>query len=111
MNKESWLILAKAFIADQDAWKEMTEALSRIARKANTDFDFRDLPYNAEQLTGGVVSVLGEEFSYWYYDSGKDFEKFNKGITMPDGTHPNVHNLDELYEFGKNEEAGLVLCG
>ena len=79
MNKESWLILAKAFIVDQDAWKEMSEALSRIARKANTDFDFRDLPYNAEQLTGGVVSVLGEEFSYWYYDSEKDFESSIRG--------------------------------
>lgn len=111
MNKESWLILAEAFIADQDAWNEMTEALHKIAHKARTDFDFRDLPYNAEQLVGGVASVLGEEFSYWYYDCKKSFSKYNKWVTLQDGTHPNIHSLEELYDQGKNEEAGLVLCG
>ena len=111
MNKESWLILAKAFISDQDCWKEMTEVLAKIASKAKTDFDFRDLPYNAEQLVGGVTSVLGEEFSYWYYDCEKNFKRFNEWITMPDGTHPKVKSLEDLYEFGKDQEAGLVLCG
>lgn len=48
-----------------------------------------------------ALDLLGDDFSYYFYDCRESFDKFNKNITLADGLHPNVSNFGELWEFSQ----------
>lgn len=104
MDKDTWVKLAKGFVKDQQFFGELEDAMRKIRTRAKTGLDYCNLPYEAEILVNTVSDVLGEDFSYWYYDCNKSFDKFNKRVTfLTDGSHPNVNSLEELYDFIKED--------
>lgn len=103
MRKTDWLKLADAYIAEYGYWHELYKTKIRIAEAHGIDTDFIGNDYFGGPMLSAVEGLLGEDFCYWCYDCGKDFDEFNKKITLQDGAHPNVHSLEELYEFAQEE--------
>ena len=99
MTKRDWLKLADAYIAEAGYWNELYELKIKTAEKHGLGTDFVGNDYFDGPLTAVIENVLGDDFCYWCYDCNKDFEEFNKKTTLQDGSHPNVHSLEELYEF------------
>lgn len=101
MRKKDWLKLAYAYIYEAGYWSELYKTKIRIAEEYTIDTDFIGNDYFSGPMTSAVESVLGEDFCCWHYDCNKSFEAFNKRVTLADGSHPNVHSLEELYEFAQ----------
>ena len=101
MTKKDWLKLAYAYISEAGYWYELYKTKFRIAEEHSIDTDFIGNDYFSGPMTSAVEDILGEDFCYWHYDCGKDFDEFNKKTTLQDGSHPNVHSLEELYEFSQ----------
>lgn len=104
MRKKDWLKLAEAYIAEAGYWHELYETKIRIAEAHSIDTDFIGNDYFSGPMVSAVEGLLGEDFCYWCYDCDKSFEAFNKRVTLADGTHPNVHSLEELYELAQEGE-------
>lgn len=101
MTKTDWLKIADAYIAEAGYWHELYELKIKTAKKHGLGTDFVGNDYFDGPLTTAIENLLGEDFCYWYYDCGQSFEVFNKRVTFSDGSHPNVHSLEELYEFAQ----------
>ena len=99
MTKAEWLKLAKAYITESGYWHELYELKIKTAEKHGLGTDFVGNDYFDGPLTTVIEDLLGEDFCYWCYDCNKNFDEFNKKTTLQDGSHPNVHSLEELYEF------------
>lgn len=101
MKKTDWLKLADAYIAEAGYWNELYNTKIRIAEAHSIDTDFIGNDYFSGPMTSAVETLLGEDFCYWHYDCSKNFDEFNKNTTLQDGSHPDVHSLEELYEFAQ----------
>lgn len=101
MTKKDWLKLAYAYMSEAGYWHELYKTKLRIAEEHSIDTDFIGNDYFSGPMTSAVENLLGEDFCYWHYDCGKNFDEFNKKTTLKDGSHPNVHSLEELYEFSQ----------
>ena len=109
MNKENWIKLAKGYIAQEAYEDEFRDKIGALARKHDQEQDFLGLPFGTNAIMSPVLDALGEDFSYFHYECADDFDRFNKNTTLADDTHPNVHSLEDLFEFAKDEETGLVI--
>lgn len=103
MRKTDWLKLADAYIDEAGYWHELYKTKIKIAEEHSIDTDFIGTDYFSGPMLSAVEDLLGEDFCYWCYDCDKSFEAFNKRVTFADGSHPNVHSLEELYEFAQEE--------
>lgn len=103
MTEKNWLRLAYAYMYEAGYWHELYKTKIRIAEEHSIDTDFIGNDYFSGPMTSAVESVLGEDFCYWHYDCSKNFDEFNKKTTLKDGSHPNVHSLEELYELAQEE--------
>lgn len=101
MTKAEWLKLAKAYISESGYWRELYELKIKTAEKHGLDTDFVGNDYFDGPLTAAIEDLLGDDFCYWCYDCDQSFEAFNKRVTLADGSHPNIHSLEELYEFAQ----------
>ncbi len=104
MTKTDWLELADAYIAEAGYWHELYKEKIRIAEAHNIDTDFIGTDYFSGPMVSAAEHLLGEDFCYWCYDCNKNFDEFNKRTTLQDGSHPDVHTLEDLYGFSKREE-------
>ena len=103
VDKATFIALAEAFVKDYDYLDALDNSQRELADKYNIEPDFLGLPYFGGNLFPTVSNLLGDDFSYWYYDCERDFDKFNKNIEYKDGSHPDVHSLEDLWEFSKEE--------
>lgn len=103
MTKTEWVKLAGAYISEAGYWHDLYEFKHKNAEKYGLGTDFIGTDYFDGPITLVIEKLLGEDFSYWHYDCEKSFDEFNKRITLPDGSHPAVHSLEDLYDFGKGE--------
>lgn len=101
MTKKDWLKLAYAYMDEAGYWHELYKTKIRLAEEHSIDTDFIGNDYFSGPMTSAVEDILGEDFCYWHYDCSKNFDEFNKKTTLQDGSHPNVHSLEELYEFAQ----------
>lgn len=101
VDEATFVALAEAFIKDYSYLDELDNAQRELADKFGIEKDFLGLPYFGGNLFTAVSNLLGDDFSYWYYDCEQSFEKFNDGVTLKDGTHPDVHSLSDLWDFSK----------
>lgn len=101
MTKKDWLRLAYAYMDEAGYWSELYKTKIRLAEEHGIDTDFIGNDYFSGPMTSAVEALLGEDFCYWCYDCNKNFDEFNKKTTLKDGSHPNVHSLEELYEFAQ----------
>ena len=101
MTKKDWLKLAYAYMDEAGYWHELYKTKIRLAEEHGIDTDFIGNDYFSGPMTSAVEDLLGEDFCYWHYDCSKNFDEFNKKTTLKDGSHPNVHSLEELYKFAQ----------
>jgi hypothetical protein len=103
ITKKQFVKLAEAFISQVEYEDELSDTVQAVAKKYRRGIDFLGLPSDSEVLLDAVLNILGDDFSYYHFDCNKSFEQFNKNITMADGSHPNVHSLEDLYDFAVKE--------
>ena len=99
LNKEDFIKLAEAYTNQEDYENELKNSLNSITRNNGLYMDSIGLPISSEIIMDVVSDLLGDDFCYYFYDCKKDFNKFNKGTTLKDGSHPNVKDFGELWEF------------
>lgn len=103
MNKEIFVKLAEGYIRQEHYEDEFRDMVNDLAGKHKQDIDFLGLPFGTNAIMSPVLDVLGDDFSYFHYDCKDNFEKFNDNIKLADDSHPNVHSLEDLYDFAKEQ--------
>lgn len=104
MTKAEWAKLAQAYADESGYWDELYSAKRELAKKHHIETDFIGNDYFFGPLASVALEMLGDEFSYWFYDCERDFDALNSKITHPDGSHPDVHSLEDLYEYSRKED-------
>lgn len=102
-KKETFVKLAEGYIRQDKYEDEFRDMVNDLAEKHKQDIDFLGLPFGTNAIMSPVLDALGDDFSYFHYDCGDDFNKFNKNITLKNGSHPKVHSLEDLYDFTKEQ--------
>lgn len=98
LDKETWLKLAEAYVKDFSYLDKLDNVKRQLAEEHGIEKDFLGLDYFGGNLFNEVSTLLGDDFSYWYFDCERDFKRYNKNTTYPDGSHPKVKNLADLWE-------------
>lgn len=101
LSKEAFIKLAEAYSKQENYEKELSNNLETINEKYKVYMGFVGFPSASDLIMDVVLDLLGEDFSYYFYDCNESFDKFNKNTTLADGTHPNVNNFGELWEFSQ----------
>ena len=101
LSKEAFIKLAEAYSKQENYEKELSNNLETINEKYKVYMGFIGFPSASDLIMDVVLDLLGEDFSYYFYDCHESFDKFNKNTTLADGAHPNVNNFGELWEFSQ----------
>ena len=101
LSKGAFIKLSEAYSRQENYEKELSNNLETINEKYKVYMGFIGLSNSSELIMDVVLDLLGDDFSYYFYDCGEDFDKFNKNTTLADGTHPNVKDFGELWEFSQ----------
>lgn len=101
LSKEAFIKLAEAYSKQENYEKELSNNLEAVTEKYKVHMGFIGFPSASDLIMDVVLDLLGEDFSYYFYDYNESFDKFNKNTTLADGTHPNVKDFGELWEFSQ----------
>lgn len=101
LDKKAFIKLAEAYSKQENYEKELSNNLETINEKYKVYMGFVGFPSASDLIMDVVLDLLGEDFSYYFYDCNESFDKFNKNTTLADGTHPNVKDFGELWEFSQ----------
>lgn len=105
LSKEAFIKLAEAYSMQENYEKELSNNLEAINEKYKVYMGFIGLSNSSDLIMDVVLDLLGDDFSYYFYDCNESFDKFNKNILLRGGKHPNVNNFGELWEF--NQKYGI----
>lgn len=107
LTKEQFIRLANAYQKDDEYISTLDSFMRENAERFGIETDFLGLDFGfGSNLFREVYSLLQDEddnFGYWLCECDKDWDKFNKNITLLDGTHPNCHSFEDLYDFMNSE--------
>lgn len=103
MDKETFVKLANGYIRQESYEDEFRDLVYSTADKHGQEKDFLGLPLGTSRIMNPVLDILGDDFAYFHYDCKGSFEKFNDNIKLADGSHPDVHSLEDLYDFAKGQ--------
>lgn len=103
MNKENFVKLAEGYIRQENYEDEFRDLVYSTAGKYGQEKDFLGLPLGTSKIMNPVLDILGDDFAYFHYDCKDDFGKFNNNTELADGSHPDVHSLEDLYDFAKKQ--------
>lgn len=106
LSKGAFIKLAEAYSKQENYEKELSNNLEAVTEKYKVHMGFIGLSTSSELIMDVVLDLLGDDFSYYFYDCSEDFAKFNINTTLADGTHPNVKDLSELWEFSQGYGIG-----
>lgn len=101
LSKEAFVKLAEAYSNQENYEKDLISHLNLITKRYEVYIGFIGLPNSSELIMDVVLDLLGDDFSYYFYDCDASFDRFNKNTTLADGTHPNVKDFGELWEFSQ----------
>lgn len=104
ISKEQYVHLAEAYIQQEKYEDELRNTIKLTAKKYGQRGDFLGLCSGDGIIMEAVLDLLGDDFSYYFYECDGDFAKFNDGVCSMEGKHPNVHSLEDLYDFTMEEE-------
>lgn len=96
--KEDWVTLTHLIIKEQKYRRELEDSIKKTAEKFAHPLDFLGLPYDASVMESVIVSLLGDDGEYLIWECDGNLETFNKRVTNPDGSHPNIKSLEEYYD-------------
>lgn len=105
LDKEAFIKLAEAYSKQEKYENELKSSVHSLAEKYKIYAGFIGLTNTSDLIMDVVLDILEDDFSYYFYDCGEDFNKFNKDILLEGGKHPNVNNFGELWEF--NQKYGI----
>lgn len=103
VDRPTFVTLANAYVKDFGYLNELDNTTRALADKYSIEKDFLGIPYFGGNLFNVVLDLLGDDFSYWFYDCEKSFDKFNENVTFSDGSHPDIHSLEDLWKFSKGD--------
>ena len=108
MDKETFVKLAQGYIRQESYEDEFRDLIYSLAGKHGQEKDFLGLPLGTSKIMNPVLDILGDDFAYFHYDCKDSFEKFNdnnyvNNTKLADDSHPNVHSLEDLYDFAKEQ--------
>nr|DAR58099.1 MAG TPA: hypothetical protein [Caudoviricetes sp.] len=101
LSKGAFIKLAEAYSRQENYEKELSNNLETINGKYKVYMGFVGFPSASDLIMDVVLDLLGEDFSYYFYDCNESFDKFNKNTTLADGAHPTVKDFGELWEFSQ----------
>lgn len=101
LGKEAFIKLAETYSKQEKYENELNSSLKSITKKYDIYMDFVGLPISSSLIMNVVLDLLGDDFSYYFYDCGESFDVFNKNITLADETHPDVKDFGELWEYSQ----------
>ena len=101
LSKEAFIKLAEAYSKQEKYEKELSNNLETINEKYKVYMGFIGFSNSSDLIMDVVLDLLGEDFSYYFYDYDESFNKFNKNTTLADGTHPNIKDFGDLWEFSQ----------
>jgi len=107
LSKEDFIKLAEAYSKQENYEKELSNNLETINEKYKVYMGFIGLSNSSGLIMDVVLDLLGDDFSYYFYDCDGSFDKFNKNILLEGGKHPNVNNFGELWEFSQKYGIGI----
>lgn len=106
LSKEAFIKLAEAYSKQEKYENELKSSVHSLAEKYKIYTGFIGLTNTSDLIMDVALDLLGDDFSYYFYDCGEDFNKFNKNILLEGGKHPNVNNFGELWEFSQKYGIG-----
>lgn len=106
LSKEAFIKLAEAYSKQEKYENELKSSVHSLAEKYEIYTGFIGLTNTSDLIMDVALDLLGDDFSYYFYDCGEGFDKFNKNTTLADGTHPNVKDFGELWEFSQKTWKG-----
>lgn len=101
LSKEAFIKLAEAYSKQENYEKDLRSHLNLITKRYEICMGFIGLPNTSELIMDVVLDLLGDDFSYYFYDCNEDFNKFNKNTILGGETHPNVKDFGGLWEFSQ----------
>lgn len=101
LSKEAFIKLAEAYSKQEKYENELKSSVHSLAEKYKIYTCFIGLTNTSDLIMDVALDLLGNDFSYYFYDCRESFDKFNKNTTLADGLHPNVSNFGELWEFSQ----------
>lgn len=104
LNKEAFIKLAEAYSKQEKYENELNSSLEAITNKYDIYMDFVGFPISSissSLIMNVVLDLLGDDFSYYFYDCNESFDKFNKNILLEGEKHPTVKDFGELWEFSQ----------
>ena len=103
LTKEQFVKLGEAYLKDSNYLNKIDSFMFNTAREYGIETDFLGESYSqGSNLFRAVYDILQDKddwFGYFICECEQDWDKFNTNIELKDGTHPNVHSLEELYDF------------
>ena len=93
LSKEAFIKLAEAYSKQEKYENELKSSVHSLAEKYKIYAGFIGLTNTSDLIMDVALDLLGDDFSYYFYDYGESFDKFNKNTTLADGTHPNVKDF------------------
>ena len=104
IDKETWVKLAEAQIADRRYAEDLYDAKRRLAKHYNIEADFIGLDIFSGRANEAVDELLGEEFEYFMYECGGDWEEYNARCSSCAEEWKYVDTLEELYNISMGED-------
>lgn len=101
LSKEAFIKLAEAYSKQEKYEKELSNNLETINEKYKVYMGFVGFPSASDLIMDVALDLLGDDFSYYFYDCNEDFNKFNKNTILGGETHPNVKDFGGLWEFNQ----------
>lgn len=104
MDKETFVKIAEGFIKGNKYDIDTYNAILRVAKKHKVDTDFIGVTSGFSPLSNAVLEAIAifdpdDWFQYFVYDCDGSFDKFNSKVENPNGTHPDIASLEDLYDF------------
>ena len=101
LSKEAFIKLAEAYSMQENYEKELSNNIETANEKYKVYMGFIGLSNSSDLIMDVVLDLLGEDFSYYFYDCNQSLDMFNRNTTLADGTHPNIKDFGELWEFSQ----------
>lgn len=107
-RKEIFISLAEAYLNNVSYRDKLYNSIKDLATEHGEETDFLGLPYEGTNISNTILEILDgrfEDFSYFVFECDKSFDRYNEGITLENGEHPDVHSLGDLYDFIMSQES------
>lgn len=99
LDKETYIKLAEAYCKQEAYECKVRESVKNIADEHDVYTGFIGFTISTQLIMSTILKLLGDEFDFFFYECDRSFDKYNSSITHKDGSHPDVKDFGDLWEF------------